>query len=96
MSASEHRFIVLLRCDRPPDELVPEWPGHPAIALWDVPHPEVGDGSPAAIAHGFNHLFMELHHRIDLFVQLPLAALDRLAGTRHLKDIEAAGTLKTV
>lgn len=81
-------FIITL-CDRTHGEAAPVWPGHPATALWDVPHPDPA-GQVADRTRAFDRLFMALHHRIELFVQLPAVKLDHAARMAHLGAVADA------
>ncbi len=85
--------FVFTVCDNAAQEVCPVWPGQPMTAHWGVPDPATVVGSQAEIAAAFRDTYRMLERRIDTFVNLPLASLDRLALQRHLNDIgSTAGT----
>jgi len=52
-----------------------------------VPDPAAVQGSPAEIGAAFADTYRMLASRIALFMNLPLAALDKLSLQRRLDDI---------
>ena len=79
--------FVFTVCDNAAQEVCPVWPGQPMTAHWGVPDPATVEGSQAEIAAAFWDTYRMLERRIDIFVNLPLASLDRLALQRRLDDI---------
>ncbi len=79
--------FVFTVCDNAAGELCPVWPGQPMTAHWGVPDPAGAKGSDAEIALVFADTFRMLNNRIGIFVNLPLAALDRLSLQRRLDEI---------
>ena len=79
-------FIVTV-CDRAAAETCPAWPGQPVTAHWGVPDPAAVEGDVATRMLAFRDAFRALEHRIGIFVNLPLASLDRLRLRQHLEDI---------
>jgi arsenate reductase len=79
--------FVLTVCDNAAGEVCPIWPGHPMTAHWGVPDPAAVEGSEEKITRAFNDTARQLTNRIRLFVQLPLASLDRMSLQNHLRDI---------
>lgn len=79
--------FVFTVCDNAAQEVCPVWPGQPMTAHWGVPDPATVEGSQAEIATAFWDTYRMLERRIDIFVNLPLASLDRLALQRRLDDI---------
>jgi arsenate reductase len=71
--------FVFTVCDSAAKEACPLWPGQPMTAHWGVPDPAAVTGSPAVIERAFRDAFTILQRRIDLFLCLPLADLERLA-----------------
>jgi len=71
-------FIITL-CDDAANEVCPVWPGHPLTAHWGIADPAAATSSPEEIGRAFHNSFVDLERRIDLFLALPLASLDRLA-----------------
>lgn len=93
--APELDFVFTV-CDNAAGESCPLWPGQPITAHWGVPDPAAATGSEAEIALAFKDAYRMLNRRIELFLALPLAKLDRLVLTSRLKDIgrsEGATTL---
>lgn len=82
-----HLDFVFTVCDNAASEVCPIWPGQPVTAHWGVPDPAAAEGSEAQIGLAFADAFRMLNNRINLFVNLPLASLDRLALQRRLDAI---------
>jgi protein-tyrosine-phosphatase len=79
--------FVFTVCDDAAAEVCPIWPGQPMTAHWGVPDPALVVGSPAEIAVAFADTYKMLNNRITLFMNLPMASLDRLALQRRLEEI---------
>jgi len=79
--------FVFTVCDNAAKELCPIWPGQPMSAHWGVPDPAAVTGSPEQIAKAYRDAFFALDRRISLFLNLPLAAIDRLSLKRELDEI---------
>jgi len=79
--------FVFTVCDRAAAETCPVWPGQPMTAHWGIADPVRGDGDELARLQRFRTAFAELERRIDLFVNLPFAALDGLRLQQALDDI---------
>lgn len=82
--------FVFTVCDAAANETCPVWPGQPMTAHWGIPDPATVEGSPAEIAFAFDDAYRMLRRRIELFLALPLASIDRLALQGKLRDIGAA------
>ena len=88
--------FVFTVCDNAAGEACPLWPGQPITAHWGIPDPAAATGSEAEIALAFRDAYRMLSRRIELFLALPIAKLDRLVLTTRLKEIgggEGATTL---
>lgn len=83
--------FVFTVCDQAAAETCPVWPGQPVTAHWGVPDPAAADGSEAERMNAFREAFRMLERRIQLFLALPIASLDRLVLTRK---VEAIGRLR--
>jgi protein-tyrosine-phosphatase len=83
--------FVFTVCDQAAGEVCPMWPGQPMTAHWGVDDPARVEGSEEQKRKAFVRAFTELSTRINLFVNLPLAKLDRLALKKKLEDIGKAG-----
>jgi arsenate reductase len=65
----------------------PVWPGQPMTAHWGVPDPAKAAGNEAERRLAFADAYRMLHNRIGIFVNLPMASLDRLTLQQRLADI---------
>ena len=79
--------FVFTVCDNAAGEMCPIWPGQPISAHWGVEDPAVVEGSEEDKQKAFFHAFNFLQRRIALFVNLPLATLDRVSLKKKLADI---------
>ncbi|MGB0671765.1 MAG: arsenate reductase ArsC [Rhodospirillales bacterium] len=79
--------FVFTVCDRAARETCPLWPGQPMTANWPVPDPALFDGSDAETGAFFHDIYGRLFNRISIFVNLPLASLDKLKLQRRLDEI---------
>lgn len=84
--------FVFTVCDQAAGEVCPVWPGYPVTAHWGIPDPAAVDGSEAERMLAFREAFRALETRIQLFLSLPIASLDRLALTRRVEEIGRLGT----
>ena len=82
--------FVFTVCDNAAGEVCPVWPGQPMTAHWGVPDPAAVAGSEEVRRKAFFTAFHQLQNRILLFVNLPLAKLDRIALKQSLDDIGRA------
>lgn len=85
-NAPEMDFVFTV-CDSAAGELCPVWPGQPIVAHWPFPDPAKAAGSEAEIGAVFAEVYRQIHTRIGIFVNLPIASLDRLAIKRRLDDM---------
>jgi len=79
--------FVFTVCDSAAGEACPLWPGQPITAHWGVEDPAAVEGSDDEKRKAFFHAFNRLHNHIQLFLNLPLVKLDRVALTQRLKEI---------
>jgi arsenate reductase len=79
--------FIFTVCDNAAGEVCPIWPGKPMSAHWGVADPAAVTGSEAEIAAAFNETARQLRNRIQLFLNLPLASLDRMSLRAKLKEI---------
>lgn len=82
--------FVFTVCDNAAGEPCPVWPGHPVTAHWGVPDPSLAEGGDEEKADAFREAFYTLQRRIELFVSLPFASLDKMAMGDRLSDIGKA------
>jgi arsenate reductase len=84
--APELDFVFTV-CDSAAGEVCPIWPGQPITAHWGVPDPAAVEGTDEEKRRAFFKAYSTLQNRIQLFLSLPLAKLDRVALTQRLKEI---------
>jgi protein-tyrosine-phosphatase len=82
--------FVFTVCDNAAGEVCPVWPGQPMTAHWGIPDPAVVEGSDEDKRKAFFKAYNQLHHRLSIFVNLPVDKLDRLTLQRRLDDIGKA------
>ena len=78
---------VLTVCDQAAGEQCPFWPGQPMSAHWGIADPAAVDGSDEAKRRAFKDAATTLRKRIELFVALPTATLDRMSLKTRLDAI---------
>lgn len=83
--------FVFTVCDQAAGEVCPIWPGQPLTAHWGVADPAAAEGTEAERMRVFQDTAVVLKRRIELFLSLPLAKLDRLALSEKLREIGAVG-----
>ncbi|MGB9217841.1 MAG: arsenate reductase ArsC, partial [Pseudolabrys sp.] len=79
--------FVFTVCDNAAGETCPFWPGQPMTAHWGVPDPAAATGTEAEIRFAFADTLRMLTNRINIFVSLPLAKLDKLSLQNQLDAI---------
>jgi protein-tyrosine-phosphatase len=79
--------FVFTVCDDAAAEVCPYWPGQPMTAHWGVPDPAAATGNEAEIRFAFADALRMLTNRINIFMSLPLAKLDRLSLQKQLDAI---------
>jgi len=79
--------FVFTVCDDAAGEVCPVWPGTPMTAHWGVEDPAACKGTEAEQRQKFQQVAQMLQRRIELFLSLPLATLDRMTTQARLKDI---------
>ena len=84
--APEMDFIFTV-CDNAANEVCPVWIGHPMTAHWGIEDPAAVEGTDEAKRLAFRKAATALRRRIELFLSLPLASLDRLALQGKLSSI---------
>lgn len=79
-------FVITL-CDQAAGESCPIWPGRPVTAHWPFPDPARAEGTDAERRAFVAEIYRGLRNRIEIFVELPLEALDRLTLARRVEAI---------
>ncbi|MBW8816442.1 MAG: arsenate reductase ArsC [Caulobacterales bacterium] len=82
--------FVFTVCDDAAGEVCPYWPGQPMTAHWGMPDPARATGNEAEIGLAFADTYRMLNNRISIFLNLPLAKLDKLSLQRRLDEIGKA------
>jgi arsenate reductase len=82
--------FVFTVCDNAANETCPVWPGQPMTAHWGLPDPSAAQGSESERRYAFADTHRMLYQRIGIFVNLPLASLDKLSLQRRLDEIGQA------
>ena len=85
-----HMDFVFTVCDSAAGEVCPIWPGQPMSAHWGFPDPAAFGGSDAAKAAFFSEVYGQIERRISIFVNLPIASLDKLTLQKRLDELGAA------
>lgn len=85
-NAPEFDFVFTV-CDNAAREVCPIWPGHPMTAHWGVPDPAAVRGTAEEVRRAYRKAFLTLERRIVLFLNLPLATIDKLAIKREIDKI---------
>ena len=84
--APELQFVFTV-CDQAAQEVCPLWPGQPMSAHLGIPDPAAVEGNEAEQRIAFADAYRMLFNRISIFVNLPMASLDRLTLQRRLDEI---------
>jgi protein-tyrosine-phosphatase len=79
--------FVFTVCDNAASESCPVWPGQPMSAHWGIPDPAAHEGTDTEKALAFADAYRMLGNRISIFVNLPLASLDKLTLQKRLEEI---------
>ncbi len=79
--------FVFTVCDDAAKEVCPVWPGQPMSAHWGIPDPVGVEGTEAEKRLAFAEAYRMLKNRIEAFISLPIASLDRLSLKRKIDAI---------
>jgi arsenate reductase len=79
--------FVFTVCDQAANEVCPIWPGQPMTAHWGLPDPAAVDGTAAEIAAAFAETYRMMNNRIEVFINLPMSSLDKLALGKRLAEL---------
>ena len=79
--------FVFTVCDNAAAEMCPVWPGQPMSAHWGLPDPAAVEGDERIRMLAFREAFAALENRIKIFVNLPIATIDRLKLQKKLDEI---------
>ncbi len=84
--APEMDFVFTV-CDNAASEVCPVWPGQPITAHWGVPDPAEVEGNENSRMLAFREAFAALEKRVKIFVNLPIASLDRFKLQGKLDEL---------
>ena len=84
--APQMDFIFTV-CDNAAGEACPYWPGHPMSAHWGFEDPAAVTGSDEEKRAAFHRVFRQIMTRMNIFVSLPLAMLEKNAIQHELHAI---------
>jgi arsenate reductase (thioredoxin) len=76
--------FVITVCDNAAGEVCPIWPGQPMTAHWGFPDPSSFQGGEAERRVFTADVYRMIQRRLEIFVNLPLASLDRLSLQNRL------------
>jgi arsenate reductase len=79
--------FVFTVCDNAAGEVCPVWPGQPVSAHWGIEDPAAFQGADEDKRRAFLKAFTQLSARINLFLNLPIEKLDRMALKAKLDEI---------
>ncbi len=82
-----HMDFVFTVCDNAAGEVCPIWPGQPMTAHWPFSDPAAFEGSDTEKRAFFLDVFRQIRARIDIFTNLPLRSLDKLALQRRINEL---------
>jgi protein-tyrosine-phosphatase len=71
--------LVITVCDNAAGEVCPYWPGQPATAHWGYADPSETQGSEEEKLAAFAQTLHQIKHRLEIFINLPAASLDKLS-----------------
>ena len=79
--------FVFTVCGSAAEETCPVWQGKPLSAHWGIDDPAAIEGTASVRMQAFRKAFSQMYHRIELFLNLPIHSLERLALKKELDDI---------
>ena len=79
--------FVFTVCGSAAEETCPVWQGTPLSAHWGIDDPAAKEGTAFIRMQAFQQAFSQMYQRIELFLNLPIHSLERLALKKELDDI---------
>ena len=83
---SKDSFVFTV-CGSAAEETCPVWQGTPLSAHWGIVDPAAKEGTASVRMQAFQQAFSQMYQRIELFLNLPIHSLERLALKKELDDI---------
>jgi arsenate reductase (thioredoxin) len=84
--------FVITVCDAAKGEVCPVWPGQPLQAHWGYPDPAAAEGTEEQRLKAFKNVLHAIRYRLDIFSNLKLERLSRLALQEKLDEIGRTDT----
>lgn len=84
--APQMDFVITL-CDTLNGQDCPDVGDNPITAAWPLPDPAKFKGTPAEQATMINELYGMIRRRLEIFINLPYASLDRMALKKRLQEL---------
>jgi protein-tyrosine-phosphatase len=79
--------LVITVGDNAAGEVCPYWPGQPATAHWGYADPSEVAGDDVQRLEAFRQTLHWIHRRLDIFINLPLASLDKVALEKSAREL---------
>jgi protein-tyrosine-phosphatase len=79
--------LVITVCDNAAGEVCPYWPGQPATAHWGYADPSEAQGGDDMKRDAFVQTLHLIRKRLEIFVNLPLASLNRLSIEKTAREL---------
>ena len=79
--------FVFTVCGSAAEETCPVWQGTPLSAHWGIDDPAARERTTSVRMQAFQQAFSQMYQRIELFLNLPIHSLERLALKKELYDI---------
>ena len=79
--------FVITVCDKTAGEMCPFWPGQPITAHWGFPDPAEVEGTDDRKRAAFAQTLRQMRRRVELFLSLPMDALDSFAIEKQVRAI---------
>lgn len=86
-AGAPHMDFIITVCDNAAGEVCPFWPGHPMSAHWGFEDPAALSGTDEEKRELFHKVFRQILARVNAFVSLPLAMLEKNALHEEIKAI---------
>jgi arsenate reductase (thioredoxin) len=87
VSGAPHMDFVITVCDNAANEICPVWPGSPITAHWGFEDPAALEATDEEKRTMFRKIFHQIRRRVDIFSQLPLTNLSKLAIKHEMDKI---------
>jgi protein-tyrosine-phosphatase len=82
-----HLDFVFTLSDTAAGEPMPDWPGGPITAHWSYPDPVLAKGDTWEKKHAYGRLLTNLERHLRVFMDFPLATLDRMSLQTHVDTL---------